>query len=423
MCQANCAWIVCAALTGLFALTGYACVVPSERSMNPEPRPVETPFLPANADPEIVTANNRFGLRLFRELAEKELAEEKRSQANVFISPTSVALALEMTYNGAKGDTKTAMAKALELGDRSLEEVNRANIALLSALAKPGEKLELNIANSLWFRSGDAPNPDFVERVRTAYRAEVGDLDGAPDNVNAWVARQTKDKIKTILNSSDLVQAVAVLANAVYFKGAWQQPFDPKQTRETVFTLRDGQKRTCRMMQQAGRFDYLRGQGFQAARLPYGDGRFRMALFLPDEGRSIEALLRELTVENWQAWAERFHQSQGVIGLPRFTSEYEVGLIDALSALGMGLAFDPARADFGGMFAGGGVYISKVKHKTFVEVNEEGTEAAAATAVVATRAAAIQPFRLVLDRPFLCAIEDRQTGALLFLGAILEPTG
>ncbi len=387
------------------------------------PRPVAR----GEMSPALVAANNRFGLKLFANLRDADAA------GNVFISPASVAIALAMTHNGAGGETQQAMARALELNGLSLDEVNQSYAALLQTLATADPKVTLSIANSLWGRQDVAFRQDFLARVRLFYAAEVSALDfsdpATVDAINAWVNEKTNRKISRILDRiSD--DAILFLINAIYFKGAWVKAFDPQVTREQPFILLDGSRKQVPMMSRSGTFHYLRGEDFQAVSLPFGapdaESRFSMVVFLPDESSSLDALTARLTAEQWATWMGQFGPSEGFLAMPRYTLEYEAGLNNALSALGMSVAFDPQRADFSPMvdLRPENVFISNVMHKTFIEVNEEGAEAAAVTSVeMGVTSAREEPerFTMIVERPFLVAIRDDHSGALLFIGAIVAP--
>jgi serpin B len=215
-----------------------------------------------------------------------------------------------------------------------------------------------------------------------------------------------------------------VLVNAVYFHGRWKDPFEQTATVVRPFTLLSGAKPQCPFMSRSGSYKYLKGDGFQAIRLPYGSDRFAMYVVLPDAIDGLPALLRGLDRKEWSAWLGKMQPSEGSISLPRFKVEYGEELSKPLVALGMASAF--AKADFSGMTVHRDLFISEVAHKTYVDVNEEGTEAAAATEVgVAASSAPMSPgtpFNMVVDHPFLCAIRDDKTGEILFLGAIYDPT-
>ena len=214
------------------------------------------------------------------------------------------------------------------------------------------------------------------------------------------------------------------LINAVYFKGQWQKKFDKALTKEKPFHLPDGKQKPAPMMAQSGKYLYHRGDKFQAVSLPYGNGGVSAYLFLPDEGSSLDEFLKGFSHQKWEALINNFNSTPGDIELPRFKLDYEKTLNDPLKALGMGMAFSKADADFSGIRPERDLYISEVKHKAVIEVNEEGTEASAATSVgiaITSAQRPQQPFRFIADRPFLMAIRDSQTGAILFMGAVMEP--
>lgn len=380
--------------------------------------------------PPLITAINRFGLRLLRELAGKVPAE------NLLISPASVSAALSMTYNGAGGETARAMAETLCLEGLKLEEVNRAHASLWAALASADPQVTFESANSLWARLGIPFRADFLARNREFYGAEVTNLDfsdpGAAAVINAWVGRQTHGKITEIVAPPVHPLTILFLINALYFKGQWSNRFDAATTRPGIFHLQNGREKPCPMMAQQGKYPYLEGPGFQAVSLPYGTGRFSLYVFLPAERVGLAGFLERLArdgLDAWDTWMsalvmDEFSKREGIITLPRFKVEYGKGLNDALKAMGMAIAFGD-EADFRGMSPLGedpGIYIADVLHKTFMEVNEEGTVAAAVTKVeMKLRCAPPPPFRMVVDRPFFCAIRDNETGVIVFAGIVVEP--
>jgi len=373
-------------------------------------------------DNRLVSANTRFGLKLYADVAKTSAGK------NVFISPASVGLALAMTYNGAVGATKQAMERALEIQGMNHLELNKAYAALRQALENPDQKGQLNIANSLWAKKGVTFNPDFIQRNKQFYGAEVATLDfnnpSASSTINSWVADKTKGKIDKIVDNID-PQSILFLINAIYFKGKWADEFDKARTKEEPFTNAAGQRKPHPMMHQSGKYNYYEAKNFQAVSIPYGGDRVSMYIFLPTAGSTLNQLQSELTSTNWDSWIKQFVKTQGDIAVPRFKVEYEIELNDALKALGMGIAFDPQRADFTGICqTSDNAFISRVKHKTFAEVNEEGTEAAAATSVEVTVTSAMRPqrsFRMIVDHPFFFAIRDNKTGTLLFMGSINDP--
>jgi serine protease inhibitor len=373
----------------------------------------------AKPDTKVVAANTKFGFKLFSEIVKTD------SNTNVFVSPSSVTMALAMTYNGANGSTQEAIAQTLELQGLSLQEINSSNAALKTLLENPDSGVQLAIANSLWANQDATFNPDFLQRNREFYQAKVTNLDfkdaSAPNIINNWVKENTNGKIDKIVQELSPDQ-VLFLINAIYFKGNWTDKFDKNKTKEYPFFAASGQQKPHPMMSQNGDYKYLETENFQAVSLPYGkDGRMSFYVFLPRKNSNLTAFYPTLNAENWDKWMAQFSKRQGSIRLPRFKMDYEVTLNDALKALGMGEAFSN-KADFSGM--GKNFAISEVKHKTFVEVNEEGTEAAAATSVEMKFTSAfeptIKPFEMIVDRPFFACIRDNQTGSILFMGSIVE---
>lgn len=372
-------------------------------------------------DGRLVEGGTRFGFNLFHILLDEAPGE------NIFISPASVSMALAMTLNGAAGETFDAMERTLQLQGMSREEVNSAFADLKTILQNPDPRVKMAVANSLWVREGDSFHEDFLGRNRDYFDAAVAalnfDLPGSADTINGWVKDSTGGKIEEIVEGPIDPLTVLFLINAIHFKGAWSEQFDPQQTREIPFTLADGSRKQHPLMFQSGSYRYLKGERFQAVSLPYGEkGRVSMYVFLPDPGSSLPEFCRELTPENWAQWLASFGELEGEIGLPRFKFEYEASLNGALKTLGMAVAFDPAEADFGGMRpVPPNLFISEVKHKTFVEVNEEGTEAAAATSVEMRLTAMPERFNMIVDRPFFFAIVDDKTDSILFIGSVSEP--
>jgi serpin B len=385
-------------------------------------QPTETtrPNNSAKMNSTLVAASNAFGFDLFQQL------RRQAADKNVFFSPLSVTVALAMTYNGAAGETKNAMARALKIEGMSQAELNRASAELLKTLKSSDPKIELDVANSLWARAGMRFNDDFLARNRQFYGAEISTLDFTnPQSVaaiNRWVSGATKGKIGQIIDQID-PQQVMFLINAVYFKGQWQKRFEKTLTKEQPFHSPGG-ARTAPMMAQSGNYLYHRGDKFQAVRLPYGKGGVGLYLFLPDQGSSLDEFLKGLSYQKWEELINNFNDTPGDVKLPRFKLEYEKTLNDQLKDLGMRAAFSAREADFSGIRAEKDLYISEVKHKAVVEVNEEGTEAAAATSVGISVTSMREPrerFTFIADRPFLMAIRDSQTGAILFMGAVAEP--
>ncbi len=367
-------------------------------------------------DERLVHAYTGFGLDLFGRLI------TEAPDSNLFISPASAAFALAMTYNGAEGETAAEMARVLGIEGMTLEEANLSNQEWLNALASTGDRrVELALANSLWARQGFPFQPEFFDRTRRFYNADVTELpfdQAAVKAMNDWVSNNTRGKIDKMVQAIS-PRDVLYLFNALYFKGQWTYRFDPAQTRDAPFRRPDGSSVNVPMMSQKANLPLMYAPGFQMVSLPYGNGRFSMLLALPHPNSSLEAFYAQLTAERWEGWVADLRETEVQVFLPRFKIEWEKKLNDMLAQMGMPIAFTGA-ADFSAMSPAGGLYISEVAQKTFVEVNEEGTEAAAVTKVVMGRTSG--PPTLHFDRPFFFAIRDNATGTLLFLGQVVDPS-
>lgn len=385
--------------------------------------PTELLYTSNDVDERIVQANNTFGLALFRELLKSE-----KPGGNKVISPLSIETALAMTYNGADGETKKAMEEALQLKGLTPQDVNKGNETLKYVLEHADPGVELSIANSLWAQEGMEFRQSFLDNNRTYYDAEVTSMDltaeDAAKKINKWVKKNTHDKIKKITEEPIDPSTVLLLINAIYFKGEWKSPFLEEDTSDGGFAIPDGPAIQVPMMSQSGEFAYKEEEGYQAIRIPYGKGTVQMVVYLPTADRSDLGRMMSDLLSDADQLSEGFHMTNGLLRLPRFKSEYSVKLNDALTALGMEAAFDPERANFGNMAPiPPNLFINHVKHKTFIEVNEQGTEAAAITAIgMAGASAPAQPFSMDVNRPFFFTIEDGSTGTLLFMGAIENPT-
>lgn len=410
------------AFVSCFALIGLsACSFHRNLAIAQPPTETSSPTMSSTMNSQLTTANQQFGFKLFSQLLQQD------SEQNLMMSPTSVAIALSMLYNGASGETQQEIARTLGVQELSVETLNQANAELKAVLEAADPQVTLAIANSLWGNQNVVFQPSFLQRMQTFYHAEVETLDfnhpSAVNLINAWVNRSTEGKISAILDEvrpEDLL----FLINAVYFKGEWQQAFDAANTRDRSFTLLDGRTKQHPLMSQTGNFYYQENEHFQAVSLPYGNGRLRMDIFLPQADGSLLQFYQEFIAEqNWNAIMTRFIRRDGTVELPRFRYEYETRLNDALQALGMLTAFDPNMADLSGLSEQDS-FVNEVRHKTFIEVNEEGTEAAAVTSIgiqVTSAQIPIEPFTMTVDRPFFYVIRDTQSGAILFMGTVVDP--
>ena len=372
-------------------------------------------------DPNIVEANTKFGFSLFSEILKTE------QDSNVFISPFSISVAVAMALNGAVGDTEQGMTNTLQLQNIDPEGINQGYAILQKTLQASDPKVTLTIANSLWGNQDFSFDSDYLQRNTQFFDAEITSLDFTdPDSVNTinhWVNGKTNGKIPEILDqiSSD---DVLFLINAIYFKGNWQTEFDTANTREDIFHLVDGSNIQVPMMFREDNYPYFYSKEFQAVSIPYGDGQIAMYIFLPSADSDLNTFLESLNIENWEEWISQFREQKVGVQIPKFKLEYKIELNEILKNLGMETAFNRSQADFSRMVSAdtpltGNLYISKVNHKTFVEVNEEGTEAAAVTGIGISVTSL--PPQFIVNRPFFFAIRDNESGTMLFMGTVVDP--
>ena len=415
-----------ATITGLFCLSLIIMSCTQQPGTTSTPTPSPTPMAVPNNTPspeinqKLISANTRFGFKLFSEI------QKKQPNKNIFLSPSSVAMALTMAYNGSAGETQKAMNKALELQGLTLEEINRNNNILKTSLTTADPQVKLAIANSLWTNQQVTIKPDFLQKNQQYYDAEINKLNfsdsASVGTINDWVKNKTNGKITKIVDQLQ-PDEILWLINAIYFKGNWSEPFAKEATKERPFTLLDGSKKQHPLMSQSDRYQYLENNQFQAISLPYGSGQMSFYVFLPKTGNSLDSFYNSLNAQTWEQWIKQFRSRPGSISLPKFKLEYDITLNESLQALGMTPAFNRQQADFSGI-SNEKTSIDQVKHKTFVEVNEEGTEAAAVTGIGIRATSAppkAQPFEMIVDRPFFCVIRDNKTGTILFMGSIIDP--
>lgn len=353
----------------------------------------------------------------------------KNTDTNVVISPYSVSTALAMTYNGAVGKTKTEMQQVLGYEGLSDASVNKLNANLSKSLMQVNPLSELTIANALFAKKDAVFNQNFINTNNKYFGAKLESLDFANSNsfainkINDWVKENTKGKIAAILDKAPK-DVILYLVNAIYFKGTWLNEFKKSETQTADFKLDSGSTKSVQMMNRSAKMLHMQGDNFQAVMLPYKDNRLQMCIFLPSQKSTIATLIARFNEQNWQQWMSKFSNKQGNLALPRFKVEYKTELSKVLKEAGMPCAFNEDCADFKKMIEQD-VFISRVLHKTYLEVNEKGTEAAAATAVEMMPRGALfnptPPFNMVCDRPFVIAIRDQQSGAILFMGAIVDP--
>jgi serpin B len=357
-------------------------------------------------------------------------ATRQSSEDNVFLSPYSVSVCLAMAYGGARGETAEQMARVLHF-DFPYLKLHGTFRALSEILAAgEGQGYQLSIANRLWAQQGYEFRPAYLELTERYYAAPLAEVDfrqhleEARQRINAWVSQETQDRIKDLIPPGGVNPTTRlVLANAIYFKGEWSEPFDPKQTREAPFVVSPEKSVTASLMYQQDRFFYGQFDDLQVLEMPYGNEDLSLVVLLPAQPTGLAKLESNLSGAALGDWLSKLGRREVQVFLPKFTLTAEYSLAETLAGLGMPLPFSN-RADFSGMTSNEALFISAVLHKAFVDVNEKGTEAAAATGVVIAPTAAplaeeIPVFRA--DHPFLFVIRDRRTEAILFLGRLIEP--
>ena len=380
--------------------------------------------LAAEVNPEIVTANTRFALDIFDVLCNES------TDSNVFISPLSISTALTMTYSGSDGTTEETMKAILGYGDQTTEEIEEAYESLLTSLEGVDSDVQLNIANSVWVQENfdEQVYDEYKETLETHYKSEYFARpfnQETADELNDWVSENTEKKIDRILDTIR-PENVMFLVNAIYFKADWTNQFKESNTQKQDFYLIDGTTVQVNTMAQKEKFKYTNGENFVAARFPYGREQVAMYVFLPDIDESLDDFLEALDPEELDEIIEGMYKVPDLeVRLPKFKFEYgKKRLNQALSKLGMGVAFDPIMANFSKLadVQPNNLYIDFVDHKALIEVDEVGTVAAAVTNVgVSVTSAGPPPTTFYVDSPFFFIIRDDRTGTLLFMGRIMNP--
>jgi len=400
----------------LLAITNWHC-----NQENNEP----TPELTFNCQEspmvcDLSRANNEFGFNIFKKL------HQHNPDKNLFVSPSSIATALTMALNGANGATADEIKNMLKINQFELANINAAYKIMLNTLPALDNEVTLQSANSIWYRQGFTVRQEFLDANTQNYDSEVAALNfGDPSaltTINGWVDQKTNGLIETILDEIP-ANAVMYLINAIYFKGAWRKEFDPQYTTDATFYLEDGTQQTIKMMTHGQTtLPYFTTSTFEAVDLAYADSIYSMSIFLPKVGVSVNELANTLSLNNWNTWLDSFQPQEMFFSMPKFKMTYKEKLNRSLAELGMGIAFGPG-ADFSGINGTGGLYIDEAIHKSFIEVNEEGTEAAAVTSIgiVETSLPSIPIF--YADRPFLFTIRENKTGSILFFGKLMNPEG
>ncbi|HOW30009.1 MAG TPA: serpin family protein [Bacteroidales bacterium] len=372
---------------------------------------------------QLVDQSNAFGFNLFR-----KAAEISGTGKNMMLSPLSISMALGMTRNGAANATLDSMTTTLGFNGLTDQEINESYKYILETFSTLDPKVDLSIANSIWSRNTFSVIEAFKATNQTYFNASVTPLDfndpSSVTTINNWVSDNTNDLIPKIVDQIG-PDMVMYLINAVYFKGQWRYQFEKEKTAPKTFYLADNSQVQVESMLQRANLQYFKGSVFQAVELPYNQGNYNMNILLPDAGTSLADVIALLTQENWQSWKQGFVETDVQLQIPKFKYEYEEkNMIPILAGLGMGIAFAPDFADFTRINSEGGLYISEVKQKTYIETNEEGTEAAAVTSVgvaVTTIGIDPQPVSFIADHPFVYLITEKSTGTILFIGTVMNP--
>jgi serpin B len=414
-------------LIALLLLPLVACAQPAMAGMVKSDKPrITSPDVSPADEALLIEGNSAFAFNLYQALREKD--------GNLFYSPHSISLALAMTYAGARGETEQQMADTLHfiLSQDSLHSAfNSLDIELgkrgQEAQGKDGEGFRLNIVNAIWGQKDYSFLPAFLDVLAQNYGAGLRTLDFIKESensrvtINDWVSDQTEGRIEDLIPQGAIDALTRlVLTNAIYFNAAWEYPFNEDMTAEGPFYLLDGEQVTVPMMKQTESFGYTEVEGYQAVELPYDGGELSMVIFLPEAGQ-FEAFEQGLQAQQVDTIIKSLRLAEVTITMPQFEFDSDFSLKDTLAGMGMPIAFTE-NADFSGMTGNRELFISDVIHKAFVSVDEKGTEAAAASAVIMTLSA--MPSQLVevtIDRPFIFLIRDIDTGAILFVGRVLNP--
>jgi serpin B len=366
----------------------------------------------------LVQSSNAFSLSLLGKSLDGTLE-------NRMISPLSVSSALSMTLNGASGTTLAAMLKTLGYENLTKDDINSIYLSLTTALLKADPNVVMNIANSIWIRKDLNVLPTFIKANQTYYNAQVTQLDfnsAALATINKWVSDKTNGKIPTILSSIS-PNEVMFLINAIYFNGKWKYQFETSKTVHENFNGTNKIVLSVPMMKMENTFGYAVQPGYKALKLPYGADKFQMVLLLPDVGTTPDKLAASLNPSSWATLTTALQNKVKVpIWIPKWKFSWEKTINDLLSSLGMEVAFDPNKADFSLITGVNNLYITKVIHKTYIDVSESGTEAAAVTSVgVGVTSIPADPPSFYLTRPFLFFITEEDTGAIIFAGKVENP--
>jgi serpin B len=373
---------------------------------------------------QLIESDNAFGLDIFKKI---RTASDKE---NIMISPLSISVALAMTYNGANGDTKTEMENALRLNGLTPEQINASYKMLINELQLVDKDVVFELANAIYYETGFNIKQTFLDINKNYYDAEVNALNfalpSALEEINGWVNEKTHTKISRILENLS-PNTRMVLLNAIYFNGIWSNKFDEDGTKMFPFTKSNEKSKDVATMHMEKTLEYTSNALFDAVKLPYGNGQYNMVVMRPAAGKKSDNVIDKLSAENWGTWMKSFKKEEHVVvSMPRFKFAFNMGLKEVLKKMGMVKAFDPNKSNFSKITNDEALFISKVIHKSFIDVNETGTEAAAVTAVVMETTSAgsgsgVTKIYFTVNKPFVFAITEKDTGAILFIGEVNNP--
>jgi serpin B len=397
-----------------FASCKKAGTTPAANKINEGKSLVLTPL-----DEQKVTADNAFSLKLF-----KNLDSANAGGGNLFVSPLSVSFALGMTSNGAAGQTLTAFQNTLNFAGLTQAQVNSYYNNLITNLPQLDPNTTLNIANSIWYKQGFSVQPLFLQTDSINFRAQIQGLDfaspSAVNTINNWVNNKTSGKIPTILTSIPS-NAVMYLINAMYFKSTWKESFDATQTKPMQFYLANNTTVQTDFMTGTIDFNYYTDLKANVYELPYSNSKYSMVIVTPASGNTLSQLAAGLTPSQWQTWMTNLQHSKSSFTMPKFTFSCTDTLNNPLTKMGLGIAFSDG-ADFSLINPTQQLKISQVLHKTFVDVDESGTTAAAATSVGVVTSVVVAGYNPIINQPFIFAIREMGSGIILFVGVVNNPT-
>ena len=382
--------------------------------------PVVSDLTPTEKSAKNIAADNQFGFEIFQKV-NASLTEPK----NTMISPMSISLALAMVYNGTDGNTKKQMEDMLHKSNLSPEDINQSYKDLVAALSSHDPKVELAISNAIFYRNSFNVKNNFITTNQNYYQAEVSGLDFTKttetlNKVNDWVKTNTKGKIDKIIEKvSD--DDIMYLLNAIYFNGEWKYRFDTKETADLPFTKEDKTTIQVPTMTLEKPFNFYSHNDFQMLEMPYGSGKYSMLIFLPETGKKTGDVISILDSENLNSWISKLSEQKKKVFLPKFEFKFDDSLVDELTALGMTDAFNDAKANLSGISDAAKLVISEVMHKSYIKVDERGTEAAAVTGITVGVTSVGPDTSFRVDHPFVFAIREKDTKAILFIGKVMNP--